>query len=149
MIWLFFMFIGLIGVDQLTKSLAVNHLMGNESVVVIDKILSLTYVENRGAAYGLLSNNRFILLLLTVVLMIGIVYVLFNFEKYFKNKNLKVLLVLILAGAFGNMIDRVFLGYVVDFLQFTFIDFPVFNFADICVVLGSVGLIIFSLREEM
>ncbi len=147
MFWLYFLGVSLIVFDQITKSIAVRELMGKQSIVIIDGLLSLTYVENRGAAYGILKDFRMVLLVVTVFLIAFLIYLFFNTEKFFNNKYAKLMIMFILAGAIGNMIDRVFLGYVVDFLQFTFIDFPVFNFADICVVCGSFMLMLISFKE--
>ncbi len=137
----------LIVIDQVTKKIAVSKLMGSESIVLVDGVLSLTYVENRGAAYGILSDYRVILLLITVLLIGFLIYVFFNTEKFFKSKFAKLIIATILAGAIGNMIDRVFLGYVVDFIHLTFINFPVFNIADICITMGSFILMLISFKE--
>lgn len=147
MILMFFLGIGLIVIDQITKTMAVNNLMGNPSIPIIDGFLSLTYVENRGAAWGIFKDTRLFLLIITTILIIGLFYVFFNINKFFKNEKLRIVIMVILAGAIGNMIDRVFLGYVVDFIQFTFINFPVFNFADMCVVCGSFVMLLFSFKE--
>ncbi len=121
--------------DQLTKWIAVQTLALHESVPVIDGFFSFSHIRNFGAAWGMLENHRWVFLIITGIAIIVLPIVLYKF------RNIHVLfgvaLSLIIGGAIGNMIDRVFLGYVVDFLEFTFIDFPVFNVADICVVIGT------------
>lgn len=137
------MVIGLIILDQIVKYWALVVLQPLGSINVISGLFSLTYVENRGAAYGSFSSHTSLLALLSLVMSIGIVYVIFNFDKYFNTKYIKLGLYLTLAGALGNFIDRAFRTFVVDMFQFTFIDFPVFNVADVCVVIGAF-IIIFS-----
>ncbi len=145
--WLYLIGIALVIIDQVTKYIAVENLRGKPSVVIIDGILSFTYVENKGAAFGIFSNSRFFLLVITVILIVVILYAFFNSKEIFESKFSKPLLMLILSGAIGNMIDRFFLGYVVDFIHATFINFPVFNVADMCVVCGSVLLMVVSLKD--
>ncbi len=147
MVLLFLMAVILVIIDQVTKWLAVVKLAGNNSIVLIDGFLSFTYVENRGAAFGILNDSRYFLLVISCILILILFYMLVNSEKLFESKFSKVFITLTLAGAIGNMIDRVFVGYVIDFIHVTFIDFPVFNFADICVVLGSALLMVVSLKD--
>lgn len=139
-----FLFIGLIIVlDQVTKYLAKTRLMDNINIDLIQGYFSLTYVENRGAAFGILRDKKFILVGITALIVAFMIYYLI------KNKNMgkwmKISLVLIIAGAIGNLIDRVSLGYVVDFFHFyikDIFDWPVFNVADISVVCGTILLAI-------
>ena len=131
----------LVALDQGTKMLAVEHLTKG-AIPLIDGVFELTYVQNTGAAFGLLKNQRWIFMSITAVVMVVLLVVLMSgrFRRYrFAN----IAGTLILAGGIGNMIDRVAHGYVVDFLYFKLINFPVFNVADCYVVIGAALLLIF------
>ncbi|MFV0441090.1 MAG: signal peptidase II [Lachnospirales bacterium] len=138
----------LVGLDQLTKYLAIVHLMGSPSITFIPKILNFTYVENRGAAWGMFSNSTFMLSIVSLVIMVLIMYLIIKRDKYFTFKYIDYVLVLIFSGALGNFLDRFFRTYVVDFLEFGFMDFPVFNFADVYVVVGAFLMAIITLFLE-
>lgn len=140
----------LIGLDQFTKDLAVVHLKGQEPVVIWEGVFELTYVENRGAAFGILQNQRWLFLVLTVIIIVVLCFIICHIPQEKKFIPLEILAVLILSGAIGNMIDRVFLGYVVDFFYFSLIDFPVFNVADCYVTVSCIILLIlaFFYKEE-
>jgi len=119
--------------------------------VVIKGFLDFTFVENRGAAFGILSGRRIFFILLTVVVAAGILYSFYKLPKTREYNWLKCGLVLVLSGAIGNVIDRAVRGYVVDFLEVTFIKWPVFNLADIYVVVGACFILFLSLfviKEE-
>ena len=138
----------LIIADQITKYFTVSMLKPVGSVEIIKNILNFTYVENRGAAFGILQNARWVFIVLTTIAVAAIIIYLLK-EKP-KDKTLTCSLSLILAGAIGNMIDRILKGFVVDMIEVTFIDYPVFNFADCCVVIGAILLgiyIIFIYKE--
>lgn len=131
----------LVALDQGTKMLAVEHLT-KESIPLIDGVFELTYVQNTGAAFGLLKNQRWIFMSITAVVMVVLLVVLMSgrFRRY---RLANIAGTLILAGGIGNMIDRVVHGYVVDFLYFRLINFPVFNVADCYVVIGAALLLVF------
>lgn len=135
--------------DQLTKWLAVIFLKGGEAVGVIPWLIEFSYTENRGAAWGMFSDQRWIFMVVSTIAIVGIL--VFLFLKRPTDKLLVSALLLIVSGGIGNMIDRVLLGYVVDFLNFTFIDFPVFNVADSFVCIGAglmmLYLIISTVKE--
>lgn len=131
--------------DQWTKKLAVTHLKDSDPIVLIKGWLELTYVENRGAAFGILQNQRVFLLSITVLLLIICGVVLVKLQPVKKNIPYHILIVLIIAGGIGNMIDRIALGYVVDFVYFSIIDFPVFNVADCYITGAEIFLILFFL----
>lgn len=133
----------LIAIDQVTKYLTLEYLKPISSVVLIENILSLTYVENRGAAFGILQNARWVFILFTAIAVVGILY--FKFRHSPKGLTINSALCLVTSGAIGNLIDRVFRGYVVDMIEVTFIDYPVFNVADCFVVVGAVMLAIYIL----
>lgn len=139
---LFFLISGmLIFIDQLTKKLAYKYLYNKEPVVLIDNVLELVYVENRGAAFGILQNMHVLFYVLTVVVLIVLLINLYKLDLTSKYIFYFAFLVLIFSGAIGNFIDRVKNKYVVDFIYFKPIDFPVFNFADICITVGCIVLI--------
>ncbi len=136
--------------DQLTKLLAVKFLKGEPSIPIINGVLRLTYVENRGAAFGMLKDDRWIFMTASTITLIVMLAILF-FAKD-QRKLLTFSLATVISGGIGNMIDRVALGYVVDFIDFYLIDFAVFNFADslVCVGAGFLMLaVILDLIEEI
>ncbi len=140
----------LIGLDQVTKYLALINLKPVSSMVFIKGILDFTFVENRGVAFGMFSGQRWFILLLTGLITAALLYYYKKLPKTKEYQLVRPVLILIFSGAIGNMIDRVFRGYVVDFFEFAFIDFPVFNVADIYVVVGVcilAFLILFVIKE--
>lgn len=129
--------------DQISKLLAVKYLQGSASYIIKKNFFELTYVENYGAAFGILQDRRTFFIIMTLAVVIGIAFFIIN-NYYAMNGFLKVGLAILLGGAIGNFIDRIRLGYVIDFISFKFINkyhFPVFNIADIFIVLGT-GLIL-------
>lgn len=139
-VWICIVF-GAVYLDQITKWLAVIFLQGHPPVPVIDWFIRFTYLENRGAAWGMLSDHRWVFMVLSSVAIIGVTLYVFIMKP--KDPLLRVSMAFVTAGGIGNMIDRIFLGYVVDFLEFTFIDFPVFNVADSFVCIGAAMLILY------
>lgn len=131
--------------DQFTKYLAVSHLKGKPSISLIDGVLELQYLENRGAAFGMFQNQKIFILLVGIVFMAVILYFLFKLPEEKKFSVIHVLAAVIIAGGTGNMIDRFRLDYVVDFIYFSLIDFPIFNVADIYVVVATICLFIMFL----
>ena len=124
-----------LAVDLYTKALAVSRLAGN-SFPVIDNILNFTYVENTGAAFGMLKNGNVFLIISTVIILAAVIVYL-TIKKP-KAKAVKIASALIIGGALGNLYDRIFRGFVVDFIDIRFINYPVFNIADCCVVCGAI-----------
>lgn len=148
---------GLIGtglltlLDQWTKYLAVVHLAGQEDIILIRGVFRLQYLENRGAAFGIMQNKLWIFVILTIVYLFAAVWIYFRIPRQKRYLILHIIAVLLTAGALGNFIDRMRLGYVVDFFYFSLIDFPVFNVADILVVVSFILLavcILFVYKEE-
>ena len=140
----------LIILDQLTKLWVLDALRGQEPVTLLPGVFQLLYVENRGAAFGIRQNKQWFFVIITVAVLAALLWVLPKIpaERHFLP--LSLCLCFIAAGAVGNMIDRIFRGYVVDFLYFQLIDFPVFNVADIYVTTASVVLtllILFLYKE--
>ena len=128
--------------DQVFKYLVINHLKPIENITVINKLLYFTYLENRGAAFGILSNQRWFFILTTVLVIILLVYLVFT--KKFESKMFNISAALIIGGGIGNLIDRILLGYVIDYIQLSFFP-PVCNFADYCITAGTIILIIWGL----
>ncbi len=132
--------LALIAIDQWTKYLAITKLMGQEPVVLINNVLELDYLENRGSAFGILQNQKVFILFVGIIFLAVVMFILIKLPKDRKFIVAHVLLSMIVAGGIGNIIDRVRFDYVVDFISFVLIHFPVFNFADICVVVSVIGL---------
>ncbi len=135
--------------DQVTKWLAVTNLKGEESVSIIGEILHFTYVENKGAAFGMMENSRWVFMVISVIAIGALLFYLIRFKP--KSPLALISLSMIAGGGIGNMIDRVWLGYVVDFIYIKIIDFAVFNVADSFVCVGTALLMVYILffyKEE-
>lgn len=136
----------LTALDQYSKFIALTQLKPVGNIKVIDGWFEFTFVENRGAAFGILEGQRWFFVILTIAVTIGVIMYLRKMkEKDCAHNILRFSLVLILAGAWGNAIDRILRGYVVDYFEFTFINYPVFNVADIYVVAGTILLAVLLL----
>lgn len=141
----------LIGFDQWTKMLAVAFLKGKDPFVIWNGVFELHYLENRGAAFGMMQGQRTFFLIMGIVVFIAVIYLFSHMSKENRFWPIRLIAVFILAGAWGNMLDRMRLFYVVDFFYFKLIDFPIFNVADIYVSVGTAVLIIlilFYYKEE-
>lgn len=136
MIYIIIIILGLI-LDRVSKIYAVNNFIENP---IESPFINLTYLENRGAAFGILQDKRIFFLIITIAI---VCYLLYYFYKSYKTNPtiLNTALAMIISGALGNFYDRFVNGFVVDFLEFSFFSFPVFNVADIFVTLGC-GLMI-------
>ena len=142
--------IGLI-LDQFSKYLAATDLKQSGPNVLINGVFQLRYLENRGAAFGMLQNQKIFFVFIAVIFLSVIIFVLLRTPDDRKYRKLHILLTMIAAGAIGNMIDRLRFDYVVDFIYFSLINFPVFNVADIYVTTAAfllVILILFFYQEE-
>ena len=131
-----------IALDRYTKLLAKSHLKGNKPFVIIDKILELIYTENRGAAFGIMQEKQIFFFIITAAVMLAILYVILRLPSDKRYIPLLIALSFVFSGAVGNLIDRVTNSYVIDFIYFMPINFPVFNVADIYVTLSAISLII-------
>ena len=141
MLFCFLITVICIVLDQLTKYLAVRFLSGIPTYPLIENVIHFTYVENRGAAFGMLQNAQVFFIIATVIACGAMLY--FMIKEYKRmHTAMRISLALIFAGALGNFIDRVALGYVRDMLYFKLIDFPVFNVADSAICIGAAILII-------
>lgn len=131
----------LIGLDQLSKYLAVENLMNKPDVIIIPKVLQLHYLENTGAAFSLLEGKQLVFAIITPILLIGLAYILIKMPQAKKYTTLDYIIVFLIAGAIGNYIDRIINNYVVDFIYFSLINFPVFNVADCYVTVAVIVLL--------
>ena len=148
MIWIV-VIVASVFADQLTKQLVVNFLDREEPLYIIKDVLRFSYVENRGAAFGMLDDHRWVFMIISTVAIVGLTFYMWKFCR--ESKLLCFGLSLIIGGGIGNMIDRIFLGYVIDFIDFC--AFPeiwmwVFNVADVCVCVGG-GLLVLWLIISM
>lgn len=134
----------LVGIDQAIKYITLIALKPIGNIDIINNFFSLTYVENRGAAFGMLEGGKWLFILLTIIVCIGLTIYYSKLAQQNRLFIVRVSIVLICAGAVGNAIDRIFRGFVVDMLNFNIFgyDFPVFNFADICVCIGAFFLVL-------
>ncbi|MCR5510267.1 MAG: signal peptidase II [Lachnospiraceae bacterium] len=132
----------LIVADQYTKAWAVVTLKDKPAIPIISGILELNYLENRGAAFGMMQNQKIFFIFVAIVILGCIVYMLVKAPASKKYMILHILLTFIAAGAIGNMIDRLSLNYVVDFIYIKAINFPVFNVADIYVTCATIILVL-------
>lgn len=134
----------LIFIDQIIKYLVHNYIISD--IVIINNFFSITNLSNYGAAFGILSNNIYFLIFISLIL----IYFIISEIKKNNNKGNIISLLMILSGALGNLIDRIFRGYVVDYLSFELfsISFPVFNFADMLITFGTIYLIYMIIKEK-
>ena len=141
----------LTALDQFTKVMAVAYLKGKPPISVIRNFLILQYLENRGAAFGMLQNQKIFFIIISAVFITLMVAALLWIPPTVKYHVLRFFICLITAGAAGNLIDRVMLEYVRDFIYIIYINFPIFNVADIYVTISSAALavlLIFVYKEE-
>ncbi|HFK2755015.1 signal peptidase II [Enterococcus faecalis] len=136
----------LVGLDQWSKYLTVQNISLGETKEFIPGFLSLTHLRNTGAAWSLLEGKMIFFYVITVIVSIVIIYLLI--KNYKKSIWYSVGLSFVLAGAIGNFIDRVRLGYVVDMLQTDFMNFPIFNVADSTLVIGVICIFIYLILDE-
>ncbi|ONI37723.1 signal peptidase II [Candidatus Epulonipiscium fishelsonii] len=148
MIGIIFIVSFLVIVDQIVKYWTVSTLKVNGPIEVWPDVFHLTYVENRGAAFGMLQNRQWFFVIITVIVLIAIIIYWRHIPNDKIGKWTKIALLFTISGAIGNLIDRLRLEFVVDMFYFKLIDFPVFNVADICVVTGTILLIPLMLLSE-
>ena len=134
----------MLGLDQVSKWLVRDAMNLGQSIPIISSLMSLTYIENRGAAFGIMAGGR--------VLFIALTFLLLAFLLWYRHQNkhqsflLEISTGLIIAGALGNLIDRIVKGSVTDFIDFHF--FPIFNVADIAVTCGVFLMAVFIFKDE-
>lgn len=137
--------VALIAFDQFTKYLAIMKLKDQPAYVLIDGVLELQYLENRGSAFGMFQNQKFFILTVGIIFMAILILFLFKLPEQKKFCIVHIAMATIIAGGIGNMIDRFRFDYVVDFISFVLINYPIFNVADIYVVVATIGLFILFL----
>lgn len=135
----------LVVLDQLSKLWVRTVLAEKGPVIIIPDVLKLQYHENAGAVWGILQGKVSFLKIFTFILILGIAYLYFKIPNTKKFQILKIIFVFITAGAIGNLIDRIFLNHVVDFIYFELINFPVFNLADSCITISSILLLVLAI----
>ncbi len=143
----------LIALDRITKILTVIYLKDNEPIRLLFDAFEFIYSENRGAAFGMMQGGRIIFVLIALFVIVVALYVTLKLPGFDRPRYnlLKLCTAMITAGAVGNMADRLTTGYVVDFIYFKVINFPVFNIADICITCGClllVGLLVFYYTDD-
>ncbi len=141
----------LVLLDQWSKHLAVTHLKGQPDIPLIKGVFELSYLENSGMAWGLLAGGRWLFLAGTFFILALIIYAFIKAPLTRRYRLLRMVLAGLSAGAAGNLIDRLFHGYVVDFFSFCLINFPIFNVADCYVVVSGILFLIlflFYYKEE-
>lgn len=133
--------------DQISKSLIEIYFKLNESVIIIKNFFSLTVVHNTGGAWSILNNHGYIFIIASILALIIIVKFMFSFKNNLRNN---IAFACTCAGIMSNLADRLFLGYVRDFLDFKILgyDYPIFNIADIAIVIGVILLIIAIIKGE-
>ena len=141
----------LVVLDQVIKQWARDYLMPVGAIPLIDGLIGFRYATNAGAAFGFFQGGRWFFVILTVVVLA--VILVYEFKLPYTKQNLwvRIPLTLMLAGAIGNFIDRLLFGYVVDMFEFLFINFPIFNVADILLVIGTFAyafVVLFVLKEN-
>ncbi|MCR4651767.1 MAG: signal peptidase II [Lachnospiraceae bacterium] len=136
------LWLALIAIDQYTKHLAVKYLKDQTDIVIFKGVFQLTYLENSGAAFGMLQNRLILFVIIAVAMLMVVIYLLIRMPLSKRYYLLNFILLLIASGAVGNLIDRVMNNYVVDFFNFSLINFPVFNVADIYVTVACILMLI-------
>lgn len=135
-------------IDQLVKIIIKTNMRVNTSIKIIDKFFYLTYVHNVGAAWSILSGYRYLLIILSISVLIFI-YLIFIKNKELTNKE-NITYGILIGGIIGNLIDRIIYGYVIDYLDFYIFNYnyPIFNIADICIVISIFTLIILTIKGD-
>ena len=133
--------ISIVIIDRITKLLLIN-----KEITIIPNFLNFTYTENNGVAFGIASNNTILIVLMNVIILAIIIK--FLKEKFSKTNYIIILsLIMILAGGIGNLIDRIAMGYVIDFIDVNILDFPTFNVADISITVGVIMIMIILIKS--
>lgn len=144
-------FVLLVFLDQFTKYIIINNMTLYDSIPVINNIFEIHYIQNSGAAWGILANHQLLFIICTILVILFGIYIYFRCINFEQLRAFRYLLVLILAGAVGNLVDRIRFRYVIDFLYFKLINFPVFNVADCYVTIGfflMIILVFFKYSDE-
>ncbi len=146
----YLMIITIILLDQITKYLAVKNIVINGNYKLFNGLLEFKYVKNYGAAFGILQEKRVIFIIITIIVICVFMIYLIRYSSEIHLLN-KVAISMLIGGAIGNFIDRIRLGYVIDFIQVDIIksiNFPVFNIADIFIVIGTILLMVITIFPQ-
>ena len=135
--------ISIVLIDQVLKGLLVE-----QNFEIIPNILNITYTKNTGMAFGIGKSNLYIIIIVNIIIIGAVIKILIDRGKHLDLKTL-ISLLLILSGGIGNLIDRLFRGYVIDYIDINILDFPNFNIADISIALGIVLLIIYIIKTML
>ncbi len=138
-------------VDKYTKIWAINNIKDKENINIIDGVFELAYVENKGAAWGMFEGATLFFAIITIVVVLAVIWTFISLGKSKKDKLLKISLVVFTAGVLGNFYERMLYHKVVDMLHFYLIEYPVFNVADVFIVVSSIVvavLLIFFYKED-
>lgn len=146
MIYYYLLALVVLIVDQVTKYLVVQNIELYQVKAFLPGVLSWMYIQNTGAAWSILEGQMWFFYVITTVVIIGVLYIMQKYAK--KSRLFSMGLALILAGALGNFIDRIRLGYVVDMVRIELIDFPIFNVADMSLSIGVALIIVYVLLDE-
>lgn len=136
-------------IDQIVKIVISSKMIVNQTFIVIKNFFSILLVHNTGAAFSILSNSRILLIVIGLIALIGLIFYIKKLEKI---DSVDIYAYsLLLGGIVGNLIDRIVHGYVIDYLSFKFGNyyFPIFNFADICIVVSILILLIKMIKEDL
>lgn len=136
-------------IDQVIKLVVKNNIKLNTDIKIIDNFFYLSHVHNDGAAFSMFSGNIIFLILITIIALVAI-YMIFIKDKKLSNIYI-VLISMLIGGILGNFIDRIIYNYVIDYLSFVIFGyyFPVFNFADICIVISIISIVILEFKEDI
>ena len=148
--YIFIISILIIFIDQIIKKMVSMFMLDGISKNFIGQVIKLSKAYNTGAAFSFGSNNTIIIIVINIILIVGLVY--FVLKNYNKVCNLnKISFALIIGGGISNLVDRIFRGYVVDYLSFNIgsLYFPIFNFADVCIVLSIIFIFVHMLKEDL
>ena len=140
MIW-FIIAAVIVGIDQFFKYMVISNISLTDTVEFIKGIINFVYVKNTGAAFGIFAGKTYILSIVSVLVCAALI--LFMIKNKNKSTMLSLSLSMVLGGAIGNLIDRIVRGYVIDYIEPMFIDFPVINFADVAITVGAFLLVIY------
>lgn len=145
MIWFIVMAVVLVGLDQWLKAWITANILYNTAHVVVPNVLSLTYIRNDGAAWSIMAGRQWFFLLVSVVALAVMIWYFYQTRHQWPYS---MGLALMIAGTLGNFIDRLRQGFVVDMFQLDFINFPIFNIADICLTIGVIWLLVVIFRDD-
>jgi signal peptidase II len=143
-----FIILGLVLIDQVIKFILLNTMNFYDTITIVDNFFNIKLVKNTGAAFSFLESNNTVLIIITLLILSIIIYLIVK-DKF--NHYEKIVISIIMGGIIGNLIDRIIYGGVIDYLSFKLFNsyMPIFNFADIVIVLGTILLGYFIIREEL